>query len=101
MTNGDFLNTLESVIRERMESAPPDSYTAKLVNSGISKVAQKIGEEGVEVALAAVCEPDDRVVSESADLLYHLMVLLNVRGLRFAQVVAELDSRHQTKSGAK
>ncbi len=95
MADQTFLTSLESVIRERMETAPENSYTARLAAKGVSKVAQKVGEEGVEVALAGVVEPDDRVVAESADLIYHLIVLLNVRGIPLDAVLTELEARHR------
>jgi phosphoribosyl-AMP cyclohydrolase / phosphoribosyl-ATP pyrophosphohydrolase len=89
-----FLAALEAIIDQRLTERPEGSYTAQLLAQGPKRVAQKVGEEGVEVALAAVTEADDKVVSESADLLYHLLVLLKSRGLPLAQVVAELESRH-------
>jgi phosphoribosyl-ATP pyrophosphohydrolase/phosphoribosyl-AMP cyclohydrolase len=89
-----FLSALEAIIDQRVTERPEGSYTARLLAQGPKRVAQKVGEEGVEVALAAVTEADDKVVSESADLLYHLLVLLKSRGLPLAQVVAELESRH-------
>jgi len=69
----------------------------RLYAKGPTRIAQKVGEEGLEVALAAVAEGDDKVVSESADLLYHLLVLLKSRGVTLARVVAELESRHAGK----
>lgn len=101
MAATEFLESLERVIRERIETAPEGSYTARLVSKGISKVAQKIGEEGVELALASVIEPDERVVAESADLVYHLIVLLNVRGIPLGAVLDELEARHREKAGVK
>ena len=95
MADQNFLTSLENVIRERMENAPEGSYTASLAAKGISKVAQKVGEEGVELALAGVAEPDDRVIAESADMIYHLIVLLNVRGIPLAAVLDELQARHR------
>jgi phosphoribosyl-ATP pyrophosphohydrolase/phosphoribosyl-AMP cyclohydrolase len=89
-----FLSTLEAIIDQRVTERPEGSYTARLLAQGPKRVAQKVGEEGVEVALAAVTEADDKVVAESADLLYHLLVLLKSRGLQLAQVIAELESRH-------
>ena len=89
-----FLSSLEAVIEQRVAERPDGSYTARLFSQGPKRIAQKVGEEGVEVALAAVTETDDKVVSESADLLYHLLVLLRSRGLPLARVVAELESRH-------
>ena len=89
-----FLDTLERVIKTRLEQAPEGSYTARLAAQGTVKVAQKVGEEGVELALAAVVEDEARVTSEADDLLYHLTLLLAVRGLSLADVVAELERRH-------
>jgi phosphoribosyl-ATP pyrophosphohydrolase/phosphoribosyl-AMP cyclohydrolase len=92
-----FISTLEAVIEQRIAESPQGSYTARLFADGPKRIAQKVGEEGIEVALAAVIETDDKVVSESADLIFHLLVLLRSRGLSFQRVVAELQSRHATK----
>jgi phosphoribosyl-ATP pyrophosphohydrolase/phosphoribosyl-AMP cyclohydrolase len=89
-----FLRRLEGIIEQRIAQAPEGSYTARLYSQGPKRIAQKVGEEGLEVALAAVAEGDDKVVAESADLLFHLLVLLKSRGVPLAQVVAELESRH-------
>ena len=90
----NFLATLESVIAKRAADPPEESYTARLFAQGPRRIAQKVGEEGVEVALAAVVEGDDKVISESADLVFHLLVMLKQRGLSLERVVAELQSRH-------
>lgn len=95
-----FLGTLEKVIEQRIGDSPEGSYTARLFGKGVRRIAQKVGEEGVEVALAGATEPDDKVVSESADLLFHLLVLLRARGIGFEAVVAELESRHATRTAA-
>jgi phosphoribosyl-AMP cyclohydrolase / phosphoribosyl-ATP pyrophosphohydrolase len=92
-----FLATLEGVIEQRIAESPQGSYTARLFAQGPRRIAQKVGEEGLEVALAAVVETDDKVVAESADLLFHLLVLLRSRGLSLDSVVAELRSRHAAK----
>ncbi len=92
-----FLARLEGVIEQRVTENPEGSYTARLFAKGPRRIAQKVGEEGLEVALAAVAEGDDKVISESADLLYHLLVLLKSRGVSLANVVAELESRHAGK----
>jgi phosphoribosyl-AMP cyclohydrolase / phosphoribosyl-ATP pyrophosphohydrolase len=92
-----FLGTLERVIERRIAESPQGSYTARLFAEGPKRIAQKVGEEGLEVALAAAVETDDKVVAESADLIFHLLVLLKSRGLSFQSVVAELQSRHATK----
>jgi phosphoribosyl-AMP cyclohydrolase / phosphoribosyl-ATP pyrophosphohydrolase len=89
-----FLGTLESVIAQRATERPEGSYTAHLFAQGPRRIAQKVGEEGLEVALAAVVETDDKVISESADLLFHLLVMLKSRGLPLERVVAELRARH-------
>lgn len=90
-----FLSQLEAIIDARINAPTPDSYTARLAEAGIKRVAQKVGEEGVEVALAAVDEPSATVTAESADLLYHLLVLLKLREISLADVVADLEARHR------
>jgi phosphoribosyl-ATP pyrophosphohydrolase/phosphoribosyl-AMP cyclohydrolase len=92
-----FLTQLESIIAQRIAENPEGSYTARLFAKGPKRLAQKVGEEGLEVALAAVAESDDKVVSESADLLFHLLVLLKGRGIPLARVIAELQSRHAAR----
>jgi phosphoribosyl-ATP pyrophosphohydrolase/phosphoribosyl-AMP cyclohydrolase len=92
-----FLSRLEGVIEQRIAENPEGSYTARLFAKGPNRIAQKVGEEGLEVALAAVAEGDDKVISESADLLYHLLVLLKSRGVPLARIVSELESRHAGK----
>lgn len=89
-----FLAELESVIRQRDEDRPPGSYTTELLDAGVKRIAQKVGEEGVEIALAAAAGDDEEVLNESADLLYHLMVLLRSRGLNLNELMATLSSRH-------
>ena len=96
MTGVQFLDTLQGVIKDRIEQAPEGSYTAKLASQGKLKVAQKVGEEAVELALAAVAQDQARVTAEAADLVYHLMLLLTLRELTLADVVAELERRHRT-----
>jgi phosphoribosyl-ATP pyrophosphohydrolase/phosphoribosyl-AMP cyclohydrolase len=96
---GDFLQTLEQIIRQRAGDSPETSYTARLLRSGVQRIAQKVGEEGVETALAAVAAADAELVGESADLVFHLLVMLASRGLGLQQVVEELRQRHQTKTG--
>ena len=89
-----FLSTLQATIAQRIADSPEGSYTARLFASGVSRIAQKVGEEGVETALAAVTRDDPELVGECADLLYHLLVLLKSRNLTLEQVVGELASRH-------
>jgi phosphoribosyl-AMP cyclohydrolase / phosphoribosyl-ATP pyrophosphohydrolase len=90
----EFLGRLEQIIAQRIADPPTGSYTAKLVEEGLTRIAQKVGEEGVELALAAVAQPDQAVIGEAADLLYHATLLLKAKGLSLMQVVAELESRH-------
>lgn len=100
MNNSDleFLATLETVIRDRLENADSSSYTASLAASGTRRIAQKVGEEGVELALAAVAGDRDDVIDEAADLVYHLLVLLQARGLGLAEVAARLEQRHSKQA---
>ena len=95
-----FLAELEQVIRARIAGGGDSSYTAKLYSRGIKKVAQKVGEEGLEVALAAVAEDDKDFLGECADLLFHLEVLLHARGMRLGDVAAELARRHADRTAA-
>ena len=92
-----FLHTLQKIIAERIADPPPDSYTAKLLAQGPRRVAQKVGEEGVELALAAVAQGDAEIIGEAADLLYHVLVLLQSKHLSLEQVVAELEARHRAR----
>lgn len=91
----EFLTTLESVIQERLNNPTEASYTARLAAEGKLRVAKKLGEEAVEVALAAVAETPSRLTDEAADLLYHLLLILSMRGLSLEAVVTELERRHQ------
>jgi phosphoribosyl-ATP pyrophosphohydrolase/phosphoribosyl-AMP cyclohydrolase len=92
-----FLVQLESIIEQRIGDRPEGSYTARLYAQGPKRIAQKVGEEGLEVALAAAAETDDKVVAESADLLFHLLLLLRSRGIGLEKVVSELVARHAGK----
>jgi phosphoribosyl-ATP pyrophosphohydrolase/phosphoribosyl-AMP cyclohydrolase len=92
-----FLLQLESVIAKRISARPEGSYTARIWAEGPTRIAQKVGEEGVEVALAAVTQADDRLIAESADLLFHLTLLLKSRNLSLGAVVKELQQRHAAK----
>ncbi len=95
-----FLVELESLIEQRLTAGNTGSYTARLFAQGPRRIAQKVGEEGLEVALAAVAQSDNEVLAESADLLFHLLVLLRSRGLSLAGVVAELRSRQAPQASA-
>ena len=91
----DFLSTLEAIVQNRLDDPRPDSYTARLAEGGKLRAAKKLAEEAAEVALAAVAESPQRLTEESADLLYHLLVLLRLRGLSLDSVIAELERRHR------
>jgi phosphoribosyl-ATP pyrophosphohydrolase/phosphoribosyl-AMP cyclohydrolase len=95
-TDLDFLATLENVIVERRASPSAGSYTSELYASGTQRIAQKVGEEAIEVALASCHDDREEIVGEAADLLYHLLVLLANQDIRLAEVIATLESRHQT-----
>ena len=88
---------MQHIIDSRADDAPKDSYTAKLLSKGVLKCAQKVGEEGVETALAAAAEDDEALLGEAADLIFHLMVTLKARGLSLADVVEVLGQRHKAK----
>ena len=87
------LNDLEKRVQDRAKADPGASYTRTLVDRGLAHCAKKLGEEAVEVAIAAIAEERDRVVAETADLFYHLLVVLHARGISLAEVEAELGAR--------
>jgi phosphoribosyl-ATP pyrophosphohydrolase len=86
---------LFDVIEDRKKNPSKKSYTTSLFKDGLPKIAQKVGEEGTEVVVAALAQDDRRLIEEIADLTYHTLVLLSVRGLPPADVLAELKKRHQ------
>ena len=90
-----FLAYLEDLIEDRKSADADSSYTASLLHGPLRRAAQKVGEEGVETALAAVAETEDKLTSEAADLVYHLLVLLAAKDVKFESVIAELKSRHK------
>ncbi|MDH3613379.1 MAG: phosphoribosyl-ATP diphosphatase [Gammaproteobacteria bacterium] len=92
--NLKFLTTLESIIVDRRENPAAESYTSGLFALGPKRIAQKVGEEAVELALAAVDGDRTETVNEAADLMFHLLVLLNSRDICLTDVVAALESRH-------
>jgi phosphoribosyl-ATP pyrophosphohydrolase/phosphoribosyl-AMP cyclohydrolase len=95
-----FLAELQQLIGRRVaDNNPQGSYTARLYAQGVRRMAQKVGEEGVEVALAAVDGSEQELIGECADLLYHLMVVLHGRSLQLERVVEELARRHRQRQG--
>ncbi len=89
------LAKLERTIAIRAAADPKESWTARLMQKGVKRIAQKVGEEGVETALAATAGPDEEVLNESADLIYHLLVLLKARNLQLEDVIHVLRSREK------
>ena len=87
------LERLEATIAQRRAADPETSYVARLFAKGVGKIAQKLGEEGVETVIAAISESREALVGEAADLMFHLAVLLAARDVGFADVLAELDRR--------
>ena len=94
LTQQNFLSHLEQVIASRKNDSPETSYTASLFAKGTTKIAQKVGEEGVEVALAAVAETREDLLGECADLFYHTIVLLQDKEIELSEVMAVLQKRH-------
>ena len=91
----DFLHELEAVIERRSQDSPEASYTARLLQRGINKVAQKVGEEAVETVIEALGDNRELLLEESADLMYHFLVLLKAKGVRLSEVEAVLKGRHK------
>jgi len=96
--SAEFLQQLEQIIDQRIAAGDDSSYTRRLVEQGVHKLAQKVGEEGVETALAAVAADDGQLLEEAADLVFHLLVLLRAKNLRLSQVTELLSTRHQQKT---
>lgn len=90
---GFSLSDLEAIVAERARSGDPSSWTAKLVAGGMERAAKKLGEEAIETVIAAVSGDTEAVVSESADLVYHWLVVLNVAGVPLSDVLDELARR--------
>lgn len=93
-----FLAELDALVASRWELRPVGSYTTQLFDGGVRRMAQKVGEEGVEVALAAVAQDDAALLGEAADLIFHLTVVLRARGLGLAEVTRVLAERHQARN---
>jgi phosphoribosyl-ATP pyrophosphohydrolase/phosphoribosyl-AMP cyclohydrolase len=95
-----WLNELSSIIADRAASGDESSYTRKLLDSGLERVAKKVGEEGTEVALAALARDSSACAEEAADLLYHLAVLMQAKGFSWDDVIAVLKARHASSATA-
>ncbi len=89
------IQRLFDVIEDRKNNPSEKSYTSSLFKDGLSRIAQKVGEEGTEVVVAALSQNDERLIDEVADLTFHTLVLLSARGINPAQVLAELEKRHR------
>lgn len=98
-SNLNFISELESIIQSRLDRPVGESYTAKLASAGTKRIAQKVGEEGLELAIAAVSGSRNEIIDEAADLVYHVLVLLRSQRLSLAEVAARLESRHSERSG--
>jgi phosphoribosyl-ATP pyrophosphohydrolase/phosphoribosyl-AMP cyclohydrolase len=90
----DFISTLQKLIHTRREEMPEGSYTTSLFREGINKIAQKVGEEAVELVIESKDDNDELFLNEAADLLYHLLVLLTAKGKDIKEVVSVLEQRH-------
>jgi phosphoribosyl-ATP pyrophosphohydrolase/phosphoribosyl-AMP cyclohydrolase len=95
-----FLANLQHIIAWRASESPESSYTAKLLAAGTQRVAQKVGEEGVELALAATTNDRQKIIDESADLFYHTLVLLRAKDVSLEEVTARLAERHQRSNNS-
>lgn len=93
-TSPIWLSQLSAIVRERRSAPEAESYTARLIGEGVLRIAQKVGEEGVELALAAAAGTNEDVVEEAADLLFHLTVLMEERGIDWAAIIGRLQARH-------
>ncbi len=96
-----FLTALEDIIIERNTSPAEGSYTSELFASGTQRIAQKVGEEAIEVALASSSGNRDAIIDESADLLYHLLVLLTDQDIRLSEVTDTLEQRHVARKSSE
>lgn len=96
LKNIEFLIYLQDLIDRRREEMPENSYTTSLFKKGINKVAQKVGEEAVELIIEAKDNNKELFLNESADLLYHMLVLLTAKGYRIEDVIEILEDRHKS-----
>ena len=92
-THADILGRLEQTIASRRAASPDESYVARLNAKGLPKIAQKLGEEATEAVIAALSGSNEELVSESADLLFHLLILLDAKGVSLDHVLGELERR--------
>ena len=97
-TNINFLNQLSELIKERKINLPENSYTTKIFNEGTNRIIQKIGEEAIETVIAAKNRDKNEIVNETADLIYHLLVMLTEQEIEFEDVVQKLIERYREKS---
>jgi len=99
-SNIEFISKLETIVQQRLRNPSDESYTAKLAAAGTKRIAQKLGEEGVELALAAASGDREETIDEAADLVYHLVVLLADQGLSLADIANRLEIRHLARESA-
>lgn len=99
-SNIEFISKLETIVHERLNNPSDESYTAKLAAAGTKRIAQKLGEEGVELALAATSGDREEIIDEAADLVYHLIVLLADQGLCLTDIANRLAIRHSGRESA-
>ena len=90
-----FLKELQDLLYQRKEELPENSYTSSMFKKGLNRIAQKVGEEGVETVIAALAESEDAFIYEASDLIFHLQLLLTEKGLRLDDLVRELERRHK------
>ncbi len=90
-----FLKELQDLLYQRKEELPENSYTSTMFKKGLNRIAQKVGEEGVETVIAAINDTEDAFIYEASDLIFHLQLLLTEKGLRLDDLVKELERRHK------
>lgn len=95
--NYKFLMYLDELIKDRKEKLPENSYTTKLFKDGENRIIQKVGEEAIETVIAAKNNDRNEIINETADLLFHLLVMLNEKNISLNEVITELEKRHSTK----
>ena len=93
--NEGFIRNLEKIIEQRIQDSPQNSYTAKIFNKGVNKMAQKVGEEAVETVIEAIADNRERFIYETSDLVYHLLILMRNKNVTLAEIENELISRHK------